>query len=172
MAKTLRQKVATAKTPGYLEWPGDFFERSNKVLEMMKVALGAALVWLMSSFLLAQADWREGNTLHGVNGYAWLEASETDKLATVAEILSGTYEQGLLNPEIMSDVNEIDDLRPYAEELVSQTDEFLYEKGNDDGPREALSDVEMRNEKVAFFVLLVMHQNGTLNLGPDACFTC
>lgn len=139
---------------------------------MNKIAARAAFVWLIFSFTFAHADWHEGEKLHNVNGYEWLEASETNKLATIAEILNGTYQQGLLNPEMIAEVESIDDFRPHAEELVNQIDAFLNNKLNDESLSAALSEIYLENEKGARIVLQVMHEAGLLNLGLDRCSTC
>lgn len=102
--------------------------KKEGIVEMKKIALGATLVWLLCTSLLAFADeWYEGGTLGHVDGHEWLAASEENKLASAGGYLKEKFDNGQLDSDYYSgiDVSSVDDLRPYAESLVSYTEEVV-----------------------------------------------
>lgn len=101
-----------------------FFKQG--IVKMKKIALGATLVCLLCTSLLAFADeWYEGGTLENANGNEWREASEENKVTSAGGLLKEMYEQGYLDPRVFPDVNSVDDLRPHAESLAMYTDEVI-----------------------------------------------
>jgi hypothetical protein len=65
--------------------------------------------------------WYEGGTLHKKSALAWQTASKKDKLATCADFVATMWQNGDLKPSIANRLTTVDDVRPYAQELV----EFL-----------------------------------------------
>lgn len=66
-------------------------------------------------------EWYCGGTLHNKSALEWQTASRQDKLATCADFVTAMWQKGNLKPSISNSLSTVDDVRPYAEELV----EFL-----------------------------------------------
>ena len=69
----------------------------------------------------AAKEWYEGGTLHNKSALKWQTASTADKLATCADFVTKMWQNGDLKPSISDNISTVDDVRPYAQELV----EFL-----------------------------------------------
>jgi hypothetical protein len=69
--------------------------------------------------------WYEGGTLHKQSALQWQTASSKDKLATCADFVTGMWQNGDLKPSIASRLSTVEDVRPYAEELVDFLDAVL-----------------------------------------------
>lgn len=63
--------------------------------------------------------WYEGGTLQDKTALQWQTASETNKLATCADYVTKMWKDGYLKPEIANKISTVDDIRPYAQELVN-----------------------------------------------------
>lgn len=74
-----------------------------------------------SSSTLAK-KWYEGGTLHNKSALEWQTASSTDKLATCADFVTKMWQDGNLKPSLAKNLSTVDDVRPYAQELVSFLD--------------------------------------------------
>jgi len=66
--------------------------------------------------------WYEGGTLHKKSAIEWQAASSKDKLATCADFVAALWKSGNLKPSIADQLSTVDDLRPYAQELVDFLD--------------------------------------------------
>ena len=62
--------------------------------------------------------WYEGGTLHNKSALEWQTASSADKLATCGDFVTKMWQNGNLKPSIASNISTVDDVRPYAQELV------------------------------------------------------
>ena len=62
--------------------------------------------------------WYSGGTLHKKSAIEWQTASSTDKLATCADFVTTMWQNGNLKPSIANRLSTVDDVRPYAQELV------------------------------------------------------
>ena len=66
--------------------------------------------------------WYEGGTLHQKSGLDWQKASRADKLATCADFLTKTRLDKKLKAQVVRQIASVDDLRPYANQLVDFLD--------------------------------------------------
>jgi len=62
--------------------------------------------------------WYEGGTLHDKSALEWQTASSADKLATCADFVTTMWQNGDLKRSIANRLSTVDDVRPYAQELV------------------------------------------------------
>lgn len=69
-----------------------------------------------------QTKWWKGGTLHKKSILEWQDADARDKLATCADFVGGTWKDGNFIPKIQNSIVTVDDMRPYAEELVAFID--------------------------------------------------
>jgi hypothetical protein len=69
--------------------------------------------------------WYEGGTLHKKSALEWQTASKADKLATCGDFVTGMWKNGDLKPAIANRLSTVDDVRPYAQELVDFLDTAL-----------------------------------------------
>lgn len=67
-------------------------------------------------------EWYEGGTLHDKSAIEWQTASSADKVATCADFVAAMWQKGHLKRSIAKHLSTIDDVRPYAEELVECLD--------------------------------------------------
>ena len=54
--------------------------------------------------------------------FEWQTASPQDKLATCADFVTTMWQNGDLKPSIANSLSTVDDVRPYAQELVDFLD--------------------------------------------------
>jgi hypothetical protein len=66
--------------------------------------------------------WYEGGTLHNKSALEWQTASRDDKLATCGDFVTKMWQGGNLKPSIADKLSTVDDVRPYAQELVDFLD--------------------------------------------------
>lgn len=66
--------------------------------------------------------WYKGGMLHNKSALEWQTASSKDKLATCADFVSAMWQDGQLKPSIANRLSTVDDVRPYAQELVDFLD--------------------------------------------------
>ncbi len=59
-----------------------------------------------------------GGTLHQETAIEWQSADAADKLATCGDFVTALWQKGNLKPSIVNKFSTVDDVRPYAEELV------------------------------------------------------
>lgn len=59
-----------------------------------------------------------------MNGTNWVSYTSDQKLAISANVLAHFWTKKELSPKIMNNIKEMDDLKPYAKELVVALDEF------------------------------------------------
>ena len=74
--------------------------------------------------------WYEGGTLHQADALTWQDSSYRNKLATCADFIAVSWSDKKLNPKIQNSIKTMDDMRPYAAELVNCLDAAL-EKQSD-----------------------------------------
>jgi hypothetical protein len=70
----------------------------------------------------APPKWYVGGTLHKKSALEWQTASGADKLATCADVVTFMWQEGKLKPAIANRLSTVDDVRPYAQELVDGLD--------------------------------------------------
>ena len=99
-----------------------------------EIAFIVVLVGVVGSFLLClgvctlDSDWPPGGkwyiggTLHKKTALEWQTASPQDKLATCGDFVTGMWQNGDLKPSIANNLSTVDDVRPYAQELVDFLD--------------------------------------------------
>lgn len=66
--------------------------------------------------------WYEGGDLHTQNALAWQNATEQNRLASSANIVFIMKKENMLKSSIANNLNTVDDLKPYANELKSALD--------------------------------------------------
>lgn len=66
--------------------------------------------------------WYEGGTLHNKSALEWQNAARANKLATCADFVTTIWQNGNLKPSIANNISTVDDVRPYARELVNFLD--------------------------------------------------
>ena len=69
--------------------------------------------------------WYEGGTLHKKSALEWQTAPSRDKLATCADFVTTMWQNDDLKPSISKRLSTVDDVRPYAQELVDYLDAAL-----------------------------------------------
>lgn len=70
----------------------------------------------------AVKKWYQGGTLHNKSALEWQAASRDDKLATCGDFVTKMWQDGNLKPSIADKLSTVDDVRPYAQELVDFLD--------------------------------------------------
>lgn len=70
----------------------------------------------------APVKWYEGGTLHQRSGLDWQSGTYEDKLATCADILATLWTNGKLKTELSDKIKNVNDLKPLAEQLVTELD--------------------------------------------------
>jgi hypothetical protein len=83
--------------------------------------LTGLLVIVSFSGIASAKEWYEGGTLHGATAAQWQEASHENKLATCADWLAFLYS----NNKLALSVTNMDELKPYAQELTVCLDTSL-----------------------------------------------
>jgi hypothetical protein len=63
-------------------------------------------------------EWYEGGTLQDKGILDWQKASYENKLGTCGDLVARFLELGYFKPGIQHSIESVDDMRPYAEELV------------------------------------------------------
>ena len=66
--------------------------------------------------------WYSGGTLHKKSALEWQTASPQDKLATCGDFVTGMWQNGNLKRSIANSLSTVDDVRPYAQQLVDCLD--------------------------------------------------
>lgn len=66
--------------------------------------------------------WYQGGTLYNKSALEWQTASSGDKLATCGDFVTAMWQKGNLKPPIANNLSTVDDVRPYAQELVDFLD--------------------------------------------------
>ncbi len=70
----------------------------------------------------ANRHWYEGGTLHKARIRDWMRADYRNKLATCADFVAAQWQSENLKPSLQAKIKTVDDIRPYAEELVIYID--------------------------------------------------
>jgi len=96
-------------------------------------------------------NWYEGGNLHQANALSWRTASYNNKLATCADFMTTMWTKKMLKQSILSRINSVNDLRPFAEKLVSNLDEAFKKDPNTAKNRQIFA-----NQKVAETVSLLV----------------
>ena len=66
--------------------------------------------------------WYEGGTLHNAGALEWQKANHGDKLATCSDFVAKLWEREDFKPSIRNSIHSVEDMRPYAQELVDFLD--------------------------------------------------
>jgi uncharacterized protein YgiM (DUF1202 family) len=102
-----------------------------------KVRLASGEVGWIANSLLAKPDsrkrptstrgtpWYQGGTLHNANALEWQRASHANKLATCADFITKKWKGKDLLPQMTWEIRSVDDIRPFAEELVVFIDDAV-----------------------------------------------
>jgi len=74
------------------------------------------------SDVLKPVKWHENGTLHKKSALEWQTASHADKLATCADFVTKMWHDENFKPSIANKIATVDDVRPFAQELVDFLD--------------------------------------------------
>lgn len=93
-------------------------------MRFMVRSLVAIWTVLFASMALAQ-QWYEGGTLHEATLVEWNQAAPENKLATIGDMVSATYNQGSFVPLIQNTISSgrMPAIKKIAETLVGQMDQ-------------------------------------------------
>lgn len=93
-------------------------------MRFMVRSLVAIWMVLFASMALAQ-QWYEGGTLHEATLVEWKQAAPGNKLATIGDMVSATYNQGSFIPLIQNTISSgrMPAIKKIAETLVGQMDQ-------------------------------------------------
>ena len=69
--------------------------------------------------------WYQGSTLSKATALEWQEATYENKLATCADIIAKLWKDDALNSSIQNQIASVDDMKPFAEQLVVDLDEVM-----------------------------------------------
>jgi len=69
-----------------------------------------------------ERKWYVGGTLHEKSALEWQEADHADKLATCADFVAKLWKMRGFKARIQDSITSMDDLKPYAEKLVTFLD--------------------------------------------------
>jgi len=96
--------------------------------------------------------------LHRASALEWQNASQANKLATCADFVAGMWQNGNLKSSISNRLTKIDDVRPYAQELVDFLD-AAFERDPDPAQNRRM----YTNQTVASFAAMGMVSMGWTN---------
>ncbi len=77
---------------------------------------------LMNSENSKSRKWYEGGTLHKKSALDWQGSNQPDKLATCSDFVAGMWQNEKFVPRIQNSIDTVDDMKPYAQELVEYID--------------------------------------------------
>jgi hypothetical protein len=98
-----------------------------------------------------KSKWYEGGTLHKKGALDWQQAPVWDKLATCADFVSNTWERKEFVPSIQQKITTIEDMQPYAVDLLNELD-----KATEPHPDEEKNRQMFENQTVAEFSVALM----------------
>ncbi|QDT34551.1 hypothetical protein [Thalassoglobus polymorphus] len=77
---------------------------------------------LMNSENSKSRKWYEGGTLHKKSALDWQGSNHPDKLATCSDFVAAMWQNEKFVPRIQNSIDSVDDMKPYAQELVEYID--------------------------------------------------
>lgn len=96
----------------------------------MRLTLAMLALALFTGTPASAQSWHSGGTLHGKTALDWQVADSHDKLATCGDFVAKAWESGSFKAEIQEEIRNIDDMRPYAVELVAFLDAATKKEAN------------------------------------------
>lgn len=106
-----------------------------------------------------QPKWYENGGLHDKSALDWQIAPYKQKLATAADIYAHFYQKKQLTPAIAARIESVDDLRPYAENLVSALNEAFEKKATKEENQKMYA-----NQTVSETSILLLTMQGHIKL--------
>lgn len=100
-------------------------------------------------------SWYEGGTLNDATALEWQDASYSNKLATCADFVAKMDSDGQFVASVDNDINTIEDIRPYAEDLVTALDGAFAEEDDPERNRQMYA-----NQSVAETAVILMQVMG------------
>jgi hypothetical protein len=94
----------------------------NIVLKMLLIVLVCTIVVVAVTETEAKLKWYEGGTLHKLSALDWQKATYGNKLATCADFVAHAWVNKKLKDNLAGKIHSVNDLRPYAVELVAFLD--------------------------------------------------
>ncbi|SHO57855.1 hypothetical protein [Vibrio quintilis] len=101
--------------------------------------------------------WYEGGEVRGKTALDWQKATYNQKLVTAAGLYQALYNAHKLAPSVSSKINSVDDLRPYAESLVTALDTSFEEKEDPQENKQMFT-----NQKINDTSIILMMMQGHL----------
>jgi len=99
----------------------------------------------------ANHNWYQGGTLHSAGALAWQKSDYQNKLATCSDFIASMWQKGNFKPFIQNAIKTVDDMRPYAEDLVNCLDAALEKH-----PDTETNDQMYANQKVSEMAVMCM----------------
>ena len=96
----------------------------------MRLMIAMLTLALYTGTPAAAQQWYSGGTLHNKTALDWQVADSHDKLATCGDFIAKVWEGGSFKEEIQDKIHGVDDMRPYAVELVAFLDAATKKESN------------------------------------------
>lgn len=109
---------------------------------------------------LPARNWYEGGTLHNKSAIDWQGASPADKLATCGDFVTKMWKNGDLKSEVSDHLSTVDDVRPYAQQLVIFLDAALRVDPDPEQNRKMLTNRTVSETAVVGMITLGWTKNG------------
>ncbi|AKP32133.1 hypothetical protein [Yersinia aleksiciae] len=113
------------------------------------------IVFVIFTSNVFAGEWYEGGDLHDANALIWQNADQNNKIATCSDFLVSFLSKGLLKADIKKNIRSIDDLKPYAVELVNQLD-LAFERD----PNPAKNKIMFANQEISSSAVMLMMMMG------------
>lgn len=95
-----------------------------------------------------RAHWYQGGTLHKAKAAEWNRATYENKLATAGDFLATLWLDKRLKPKVASTISGVDDLAPWAAQLVVGIDKAF------SGPAESNASVDVSSAAVLLMSMM------------------
>lgn len=133
---------------------GCFMSDQENEVEVTKGKSGCLKFFVVAVLLFAaigffmddeapQKAWYSGGNLHQENALAWQNADYANKIATSADIIASLWKGEMLNQSIQNKITSVEDIKPFATELV-----VFMDKATEKDPDPDLNEKLYTNQKV------------------------
>lgn len=133
----------------------DWLVRKNESITLE----GSQYEKLMSMYPDSNQKWYLVSNIMNDTGFSWLQASDDVKLSTAANIYAYFYNENQLAPQIQKSLKGMNDLKPYAQQLVATLDQvYTSTPEADQDPNLYL------NQTVSSTAVILLNQQGQLSI--------
>ena len=95
---------------------------AHRYIKIIFAFIACALILTAAADSAAKLKWYEGGTLHKLTALDWQKATYANKLATCADFVAHAWVNKMLKNNVAGKLQTVDDLRPYAVDLVAFLD--------------------------------------------------